>query len=108
MTNTDLTAIGARIQKQRLALGLTQQDIYEKLDVSQNHYSRIENGHVGMSLDILIQISALLHISTDYILTGTVSASDACPFLETYNQLSDQQKAYIEQHIQLFAESQLK
>ena len=46
MEDVDLNAIGYRIQQQRNNLRLTQQYMCDKLDITQNHYSRIENGHV--------------------------------------------------------------
>lgn len=91
----DLLAVGDRIQRQRLALHLTQQDVYEKLDISQNHYSRIENGHNGMSFEILIQISKILNISIDYILTGNININKQPDFVKKYNKLTEKQKRYI-------------
>lgn len=108
MAKVDLVAIGERIQNQRLALGYTQQYVYEKLDISQNHYSRIENGHVGMSFEILLQISELLKLSTDYILTGKADSNDNCNFINDYNKLNVKQRLYIEKHIKLFSECDLK
>ena len=103
----DLIAIGERIRSQRIALGFTQQYVYEKLDISHNHYSRIENGHVGMSFEILLQLCEILGLTTDYVLTGKVSSEDSCQFLKEYNQMTDKQKKYIEKHILLFKESKL-
>lgn len=108
MAKVDLSAIGERIQNQRLALGYTQQDVYEKLDISQNHYSRIENGHAGMSFDILLLLSEILDVSTDYILTGKIGAEDNIEFLEQYKQLSCKQRQYINEHMKLFLKSNLK
>lgn len=108
MTQLDLTAIGLRIKMQRKALGLTQQEIYEKIDVSQNHYSRIENGHVGMSFEILLQLSEILKISTDYILTGNVNPEHMPDFVEKYNLLSEKQKQYINAQIDSLLKLDLK
>lgn len=66
----DWFEVGERISGQRNKLGLKQQDIYDKMSISQNHYSRVENGHVGISVEKLIQLSDILNISIDYILTG--------------------------------------
>ncbi len=107
MVHVDLIAIGERIRSRRIELGYTQQYVYERLDVSHNHYSRIENGHVGMSFEILLQISEILGSTTDYILTGRVSAEDPCAFLSAYNKLTPKQKSYIEKHLILFSESKL-
>lgn len=105
---TNLTDIGERIRCKRTELSLTQQEIYERLDISQNHYSRIENGHTGMSFEILLGLSELLNLSTDYILTGRLDGASSNAFLDCYNGLNDRQKSYIEKHMRLFVESNLK
>ncbi|MDE5576455.1 MAG: helix-turn-helix domain-containing protein, partial [Oscillospiraceae bacterium] len=63
----DRLKIGERISRQRIKLGLTQQDVYDKLDFSQNHYSRIENGRDGISVEKLIQLSDILKLSQIHI-----------------------------------------
>jgi transcriptional regulator with XRE-family HTH domain len=108
MEEVDLNAIGYRIQQQRNNLGLTQQYMCDKLDITQNHYSRIENGHVGMSFNILLQLSQILKISTDYILTGNIENIDELYFDVNYNNLTSKQKEYINRQIQLLAEFDLK
>lgn len=108
MIKVDLLAIGQRIQNQRLALGYTQQYVYEKLDISQNHYSRIENGHVGMSFEILLQLSEILELSTDYILIGNPAPTDNIKLLNNYKLLTPKQQKYIDDHMKLFINSNLK
>ncbi|MGN0602268.1 MAG: helix-turn-helix domain-containing protein [Oscillospiraceae bacterium] len=108
MEQLDLTAIGLRIKRQREALGFTQQVIYEKIDVSQNHYSRIENGRVGMSIEVLLQISEILNVSTDYILTGKFETASCPDFALKYSKLSEKQKRYINQQIEDLKEYDLK
>lgn len=108
MIQVDLIAIGQRIQNQRLALGYTQQFVCEKLDISQNHYSRIENGHVGMSFEILLQLSEILELSTDYILIGTPAPTDNIELLNNYRLLNSKQRKYIDDHMKLFINSDLK
>ncbi len=103
-----MVAMGLRIKQQRKAKGLTQQNIYEKLDISQNHYSRIENGHVGMSFDILIQLSKILNISIDYILTGNLETENCPDFVIRYNKLSNKQKKYINEQIDCLEKYELK
>lgn len=103
MVSIDLIAIGERIRNRRVELGYTQQYVYEKLDVSHNHYSRIENGHVGMSFETLLQLGEILDLTADYILTGRICKEDSCSFITAYNKLSEKEKKYIEQHILLFS-----
>lgn len=103
MIKADLVAIGERIRLQRVTLGYTQQYVYDKIDISQNHYSRIENGHTGMSFDILLQLSELLGLSTDYILTGKLSSNDNYEIIKIYNSLSCNQKQYFSEQIKLLS-----
>lgn len=100
--------IGERIGNQRRKLGLTQQDIYDKMEISQNHYSRIENGHVGISIEKLIQLSNILNISIDYILTGKTPGNKKSDFEEKYNDLSNKQKQFINQQIDCLKKYDLK
>lgn len=104
----DRRKIGERISDRRRKLGLTQQNIYDKLDISQNHYSRIENGHVGISIDKLIQLSDILNISIDYILTGKTQGNKKSDFEKKYNELSDKQKQFINQQIDSIKKYDLK
>ena len=38
---------------------------------SKQHVSRMENGERSCSIDLLIELSCLLHVSTDYLLMGS-------------------------------------
>lgn len=95
----DWFEVGSRISSQRNKLGLKQQDIYEAMSISQNHYSRIENGHVGISIEKLIQLSDILNISIDYILTGKIPRCNITDFEKKYSELTNKQKKYIDQQI---------
>ena len=104
----DWSAIGMRIQKQRNLLKLNQQDIYDKVDISQNHYSRIENGHSAPSLELLVNICEILDISIDYIITGNVTSDKNPNFVDKFNKLTTKQKQYIINQIDTIKEFNLK
>lgn len=104
----DMKEIGKRIQERRKELNLTQQEVYEKLNVSQNHYSRIENGHVGMSFEILLEICEILQVSTDYILTGEVHDTSDSPIVGLFNSCTFEQQRHILKYVQLFLEYESK
>lgn len=104
----DRREIGERISKQRRKLGLTQQNIYDEIDISQNHYSQIENGRSGISIEKLIQISDILNISIDYILTGKTQGNKKSDFEEKYSELSNKQKQFINQQIDSLKKFDLK
>ena len=68
----DRKAVGSDIRRRRLALGLTQEQAAEKIDRALRFYSRIELGDVGMSVDTLLEICALLKTTPDALLIGKV------------------------------------
>ena len=50
---------------------LTQRELAERLHISQNTYSQYENGVRQLPIEILIEISRIYDVSTDYILRLT-------------------------------------
>lgn len=62
--------IGARIESQRELLGITREELAERLDITPRFCYDLELGHKGMSVSTLIKISKELNISTDYLLFG--------------------------------------
>ena len=74
----DLKEFGKRMKEARNHKGLTQERLAELLGVDRLHVNRLENGAKACSIDLLIDISTLLDVSTDYLLKGTpVISSDA-------------------------------
>lgn len=67
---------GNRVRKVRKAFGYTQEDVADMLNISASHYGKFECGKAFPSIDILIELAALLHLSTDYILLGIEPHSD--------------------------------
>lgn len=64
--------IGRRIQTRRKELRIKQSELAEKLDISNNHMSSIENGRDKPSLDTLICICEELSTTPDYFLLGNM------------------------------------
>ncbi len=62
--------MGLRIKEQRKKLRLTQEETAEKLEISVKHFSEVERGLTGLSIDNLIKLSNLFGISIDYIVKG--------------------------------------
>jgi transcriptional regulator with XRE-family HTH domain len=61
---------GTRIKKIREFRSYTQEHMAEKLDISQNTYSKIENGMSKLSTDRLEQIANVLDVPVDSILNN--------------------------------------
>lgn len=66
--------MGNRIKIRRKELRIKQAELAEKLNISNNHMSSIENGRQKLSLDIFIRICDLLNVTPDYLLLGSMHA----------------------------------
>ena len=71
----DYGAIGQRIRKYRLTLGLSQEIVSERANLTPAHYSHIERGNTKPSLPTLIRIANVLGISIDDLLCDNVEKS---------------------------------
>ncbi len=63
---------GKRIRDLRKAQGKTKEEMAEELYISVEHLNRLENGKVGISIDLLMEMSEGFAVSTDYLLVGKV------------------------------------
>ena len=71
----DAKECGKRIQQLRQERNLSQEQLAEKLNVSQNTIAKIECGLRRPSIDFLIELAEFFETSTDYIWLG-VQAED--------------------------------
>ena len=62
--------MGLRIKTRRKALRLTQETVAERLDVSVKHFSEVERGLTGLSIENLVKLSGVLMVSLDYLVKG--------------------------------------
>lgn len=67
-----LQDIGRRIMERRRKLGLTQEALAEKGDVTAQFVSYAEAGKRAMRPENLLKIAAALGVSADYLLTGDI------------------------------------
>ncbi len=58
------------MQKMRKELGLVQREVYEPLGITRTMYSRLENGHAGVSLENAQKIEDMFGYGVDWILYG--------------------------------------
>ena len=84
--------IGKKIADRRILLGITQEELAEKVDSSANYISNIETGIKSGSLIFYIKVANELKLSLDFLF------SDELPNLDTseakyYN--SEQAKEYL-------------
>ena len=66
----DRKAAGKRIREKRRQLGITMKEAAEQLGRVPTYYADIERGNCGMSVETMIAISRLYHMSLDYLILG--------------------------------------
>ena len=69
-------AMGNRIRLRRKELKMKQSELAEFLDISTNHMSSIETGKQKPSMDIFIKLCEILRVTPDYLLLGSIHASN--------------------------------
>ena len=58
---------GAKVSKARNRKGLTQAQLSEMADITQNNLSRIERGLYSPGIDILLRIADALDMELDFV-----------------------------------------
>ncbi|SHG92290.1 Helix-turn-helix domain-containing protein [Thermosyntropha lipolytica DSM 11003] len=66
----DLAGIGQRVRESREKVGLTRQELAERLEISTYYVGQIERGERMMSLSVLEALASCLHVSLDYLVWG--------------------------------------
>lgn len=91
MTRTEWILFGERLRHQRNSFHLTQEEVAEKLGIGFRYYQMLEQGYRNPSISVLIKISKVLSISTDYLLFGE-TAFPASPLGSAMEQLTPEQQ----------------
>lgn len=60
--------MGQHINELRIALGWSQVQLAEKLNISKQTVSNWENENIQPSIEMLVRLAKLFHVSTDYLL----------------------------------------
>ena len=93
--------IGFRIRKQRESLNLSREKLAEKVNISPQFLSEIENGKKGMSSFTLLKICEGLGVSSDYILVG-INMDDYPNIVRILSKLDKEQVKYAENILNVF------
>ena len=91
-----LQQIGKRIIERRKKLGLTQEALAEKGDMTTQFVSYAESGKRAMRPENLLKISSALGVSADYILTGEIVDKDYLLLSDKMRKLTPSQLRLIE------------
>ncbi len=91
-----LQEIGQRIVDRRKKLGLTQEALAEKGDMTTQFVSYAEAGKRAMRPENLLKVSLALGVSADYLLTGDIVDKDLLLLSEKLRKLTPSQLRIIE------------
>lgn len=71
----DCALIGKRVRSARKEKKVTQEELSEHCGCTPTHICNLENGKIGVSLDLLFRISIYLGKSMDYFVMGNENAN---------------------------------
>ena len=73
----DYKKLGERIRAERLRLNLTQTQLAENASISDTYMGAIERGERSLTFDTLVRLVNRLGVTADYLLSDSVTNSDA-------------------------------
>ncbi len=92
----ELLSLGNRIRTERQRRGITQEKLAEKVDISTNFMSLIENGR-NMSVETLVKIADALGVTVDYLLSDTLASPKDIiseQIVQSLSELNENEKLY--------------
>ena len=98
-TEQYLKGVGQRIMECRKRLGLTQEALAEKADITTQFVSYAESGKRMMLAENVMKIASALGVSTDYLLTGKIIDRDILPLSEKLDKLTHEEIRFVEKII---------
>ena len=102
MSKTDafLVEIGQRIYQRRHELGLTQEALAEKGNLTPQYVSYAELGKRAMRPEYIVKMAEALEVSVDYLVTGETVDKDMLIFSDKLRKLSPSQLLIIEKIVE--------
>ena len=91
-----LVQIGKRIFERRKQLRITQDDLAERADVTPQTISSAERGQKSLRSENLLRVSKALGVSSDYLLTGSITGDDLRYLQEKLSGLTPAQYRHLE------------
>ncbi len=101
--------IGNRIKTRRKSMELKQYELAEMANISKFYLSNIECGRTVPSLDTILSICSALNITPDYILLGSIRASNvSLNIIENLKLCSNEDLKIISEIISVFVKNKVK
>ena len=92
----NLIEIGKRITERRKKLGMTQETLAEKGDLTSQFVSYAESGKRAMRPENVIKLAKALEVSADYLLTGDIVDKDMLILSDKLRTLSPEMLRIVE------------
>lgn len=92
----NLMEIGKRITERRKKLGMTQEMLAEKGDLTPQFVSYAESGKRAMRPENVIKLAKALEVSADYLLTGDIVDKDLLILSDKMRKLSPEMLRIVE------------
>ena len=77
-----LVQVGTRVWNCRTQRGLSREKLAERLDITPQYVSDIEQGKKCMSMSIFVEMSQVLEVSMEFLAYGTLSPAPEVERLE--------------------------
>ena len=98
----DYSDMGNRIIQKRRELHISQKELANRLNISNNHLSNIENGKAGPSFELFIEICKELKVSSDFLIFEYMHPKASDSLIEKINLCSDEDKILIARLVDFF------
>ena len=108
----DRLIVGGRIRDKRIQIGLSQEEVAERIDRAPKYCSDIERGTCGMSTETMLALSECLDMSLDYMMYGKTTdeelarqKNDELAIIHILSKCTKEQRSYALRLLQLFIAS---
>lgn len=97
MVTIDYKDLGKRVRELRRKLGFTQEILAEKCGISASFLGHIERGTRVASIETLVSLCNLLHVTPQYLLSASLNTFE--PYMP--NGLSDENRNRLSEFLRL-------
>ena len=94
--NEFLKSMGTRIIVRRKELGLTQEQVAERADLTAQTISTAERGEKALRPENIVRLSSVLGVSPNYLLLGEVAEVQSAEFSSRIAKLTIKQRHLLE------------
>ncbi len=91
--------LGQRIKAQRIRIGMTQEELAEKMNTTKSMISYYENDHGDMKQSLIAEFASVLNTTVEYLFCGVMKEpkldADSCEALKLFEKMDTRTKEII-------------